>query len=466
MEPRLPVSSSSDPLTPPPSLATSSVPPLARLHVWQIQAVRDLLLVAAVIGLVWAGYAMRSVTVPLLIALVLAYLFEPLVQHWTRSSHSSRPMVVGSLLGTLGLLFVLLLALLIPLIITQTIQFVDSARSGRFERQTRQAVQYVPEDYRDDVLELLDKLSPERHARRPPATLVPAATVPATAPDTQPAIDEFLPAALTDDPLVDAFDEERVRAIVRSEIGARDLSDEPSSTDRLMSLARGGGRTVFNILGAVLQLGLLVFLIPFYFYFFSVWFPEVQRFSLGLIPRAKRATWLMLIGKMDRAVAGFVRGRIVIALIVGVMLAIGWFVCGVPYSIPLGMLIGAFSMVPYLGGIGLPVAIGLLALGQLDLPAPERMGWLWIILWPTIVFAIVQVIESYVLTPMIAGKATNLDPVTILVAVLAGGSVGGVYGMIISIPVAACLKILITDVLLPRIRAWSKGEAEDPLPLG
>jgi predicted PurR-regulated permease PerM len=78
---------------------------------------------------------------------------------------------------------------------------------------------------------------------------------------------------------------------------------------------------------------------------------------------------------------------------------------------------------------------------------------------------VVQIVEGYALTPMIAGKATNLDPVTIIVAVLAGGSVLGVYGMLLAIPVAACLKVIVTDVLLPKMRAWLEGLAEDPLPI-
>ena len=81
------------------------------------------------------------------------------------------------------------------------------------------------------------------------------------------------------------------------------------------------------------------------------------------------------------------------------------------------------------------------------------LGWWGVVLWPTAVFVVVQIIESYGLTPMIAGKATNLDPVTIVVAVLAGGSIMGVYGMLLAIPAAACIKIVCTDVLLPRIRA-------------
>jgi predicted PurR-regulated permease PerM len=137
----------------------------------------------------------------------------------------------------------------------------------------------------------------------------------------------------------------------------------------------------------------------------------------------------------------------------------------VPYAILLGLVTGIFSAVPYLGGVGLPIAIILLWVEQLTLPPGVRMSTLWIIGGPTLVYAIMQILETYVITPTIAGKATNLDPVTILVAVLAGGSVGGVYGMLLSIPVAACLKILLTDVVMPGVREWVKGQSEDPLPL-
>ncbi|MHC4128675.1 MAG: hypothetical protein ACYSUA_11015, partial [Planctomycetota bacterium] len=75
---------------------------IERLHLWQFQAVRDLLVVAAVAGLVWFGYALRSVTVPLLVALLLAYLFEPMVARLARSRRLNRPVVVGGLLATVG----------------------------------------------------------------------------------------------------------------------------------------------------------------------------------------------------------------------------------------------------------------------------------------------------------------------------------------------------------------------------
>ena len=171
-----------------------------------------------------------------------------------------------------------------------------------------------------------------------------------------------------------------------------------------------------------------------------------------------------LLGKMDAAVAGFVRGRIVIAFIMASLLATGWMIVGVPYAIVLGIAVGVFCAVPFLGLIGIPLTVGLLFLDQLGVDESQRMAWWGVILWPVLVFAIVQALDGWVLTPMIAGKATNLDPVTIFVAVLAGGSVLGAYGMLLAIPVAACIKILIQESLLPNVHAWARGEADDPLP--
>jgi predicted PurR-regulated permease PerM len=155
----------------------------------------------------------------------------------------------------------------------------------------------------------------------------------------------------------------------------------------------------------------------------------------------------------------------VICAILAVVYAIGWTIVGVPYAIPLGIIVGIFTLVPYLGGIGLPISIGLLFADQFSASDADRMAWWAILLWPSVIFVVGQFLDDYVLTPLIAGRATNLDPVTIVVAILAGGAMAGLYGMLIAIPVAACIKILLREVLMPRIRDWVAGRVDDPLPI-
>jgi predicted PurR-regulated permease PerM len=220
----------------------------------------------------------------------------------------------------------------------------------------------------------------------------------------------------------------------------------------IVNFAKSTGKVAWVVIADAIAVGMLVLLIPFYFFFFSVWYPKVLSFFNELLPDRSRSTIGPLLIRMDGAVAGFIRGRIVIAIIMAVLYAAGWMFIGVPYSILLAIVIGAFSIVPFLGLIGVPVAILMLALVELDIPEAQRMPWWGILLWPTLVFAIVNTLDGWVLTPIIAGKATNLDPVTILVAVLAGGSVLGVYGMLLAIPVAACIKILLSDLVIPKLQ--------------
>lgn len=422
--------------------------PAARLHLWEFQPVRDALVIAALIALVWAGYAMRAVTVPLLVALALAYLFEPLVARITRDPRVSRPMAAGGIVLTFGLVVVVSLAILVPLAIGEAISFARDLRQGRFHDPLMKLREQVPADYRDPFDRAIQWLMPGVEVDQEPA------------PE-----DGRVAPALPSNSLAESDDAARIREIVRDELAARDR-DEPAIAEvPWIKLARGSGEAVASLLAAVLQLGLLAFLIPFYFFFFSVSYPAVLNFGRELIPVSSRPRALDLISKMDRAVAGFVRGRIVISLLIGLMLAIGWSICGVPYAIVLGFVIGIFSMVPYLGGIGIPLAVGFLWIKEMNQPPDEQMSVLWIVGGPVLVFAVMQLVETYILTPVIAGRATNLDPVTILVAVLAGGSIGGVYGMLLAIPVAACAKILLTEVILPRIRAWAQGRASDPLAL-
>ncbi len=381
---------------------------ITTLHLWQIQWVRDLSLVVAVIAGIWLGYAMRDITIPLLVALLLAYLFEPLISYL--SNHPQFPMgrvaVISGILTFLVAGVLVALAVTIPMVISQTSSLVDDIQDGKLREQLEQVTeQYAPDSVRDEIVETL----------------------------------AFLPIA-------------------------EEMTTDASAGQGLMRIAKKTGDVAMGILGSVIRFGILAVLIPFYFFFFSLWFPQVIAFARGCIPDDNRKHVEVLLGKMDAAVAGFVRGRIVIAFIMAILLAIGWMIVGVPYAVVLGIAVGIFCAVPFLGLIGVPLTVGLLFLDQLGVGEAQRMAWWGIILWPALVFAIVQALDGWVLTPMIAGKATNLDPVTIFVAVLAGGSVLGAYGMLLAIPVAACIKILIQESLLPKVHAWARGESDDPLP--
>jgi predicted PurR-regulated permease PerM len=442
---------------------------LRTAHLWHLQPVRDVLVITIVVLTIYAGYAMRTVTVPLLVAFALAYLVEPVVARLARWRNIGRPMSVVAILGALGVVIGVGFAIVIPLAVGQTLSFAENLRSHKYDGAINRAIELVPEQYRDEAQGIVDRMvylktaggDGTQEARPDAAAAEPAkgAEMPGGDGAKPAAPAASAEAATTQAQQPGAGADSGLFGALPSAVGEGVLGGP------IVSILGAGSKQVYGFILTVLQLGLVAFLIPFYFYYFSVYWPSITGFFSQLVPDERKGTVFGIVSEMDRAVAGFVRGRIVICLLMGVMLAVGWQICGVPYGIALGLLTGAFSIVPYLGGVGVPIAVMLLIADQFGLPADERMAVWGMLLWPTLIFGVVQTIEGYLLTPMIAGKATNLDPVTIVVAILAGGSVAGVYGMLLAIPIAACGKIALKRVVMPRLIEFARGRVSDPLPI-
>jgi len=477
---------------------------LRRLHLWQIQGVRDIVVVSAIVSLVWMGYAMRVVTVPVLVAFALAYLVEPLVERLSNRGRMRRSLAVTLILVIAGVGIALTTTLAVPVIWGQTTALMQELRTRRVQQLLEEAERALPSGWSEPVGKLADWIEsaakPEvgtarlatGDAGQVDAEVVPPAQSHSEAPTQSPTqsptksptngpTPALIPApasalaagGATPESPAESEEEARVRRMVAEQVGAEltrrgitgDAPASPPAAVPFASLVGTGAQQVVSRAIDAITLLFLAFLVPFYFYFFSVAYPDAIKFFQGLVPEQRRDRINHLAREMDRAVSGFVRGRIIIAFVMGVMTAVGWIFCGVPYAIALGLAAGVLSIVPYLGFAVVPFAIGMLLLDQVALPADERMAWYLILVAPLAVFTVVQLIEGNLLTPIIAGKVTDLGPVSIFVAVLAGASLAGVYGMLLSIPAAACLKILWREVLLPRIREWSAGRRSDPLPL-
>ena len=194
------------------------------------------------------------------------------------------------------------------------------------------------------------------------------------------------------------------------------------------------GGAVFRGLGAMVSW----FVLPVYFGFFLMadWKPD--RGLNELLPFFKPETRKdvgYLVTEFVTIIVAFFRGQLIIALLQGVLYAIGFSAVGLRYGFVLGLLLGLLNIVPYLGsiiglGVGLPLAYF------------QQDGGLWLTGAVLIVFTVVQLIESYLLTPKIMGERTGLHPVAIIVAIFFWGSaLNGIMGMILAIPLTAFLVV-------------------------
>ena len=140
---------------------------------------------------------------------------------------------------------------------------------------------------------------------------------------------------------------------------------------------------------------------------------------------------IYLIGEFFNLVAIFFRGQILIALIQGILFAIGFSLAGLKYGAVLGFVLGFLNIVPYLGSmVGLSVC--------LPLAWFQTGGGATLLIVVIAIFCLVQLIEGYYLTPKIMGKATGLNPLAIIVGIFFWGTaLDGILGMILAIPLTA-----------------------------
>ncbi len=425
------------------------IPEWARLHLWEMQPLRDLLVIATIVLLLWLGYILSIVTVPLLLALMLAYLFEPLVQRMTRSKIFSRA-------GAATIIIVAIVTLIVlPVTIGVSYGVVQAAGFARTSLvNTRDVVSFVS---RFD-------------ANRPADASVM----------DEPLDGGEFKAALARQPqeVQDVFARLPARpwqVIARSLSKRIDRSSDEfmfvrdkviANSDRIVETTLGtGAGAAAAILSTVSSVGVLLFslfLTCFFFFFLSTGYERVTAFLSNLIKPKNRERTLELVGKMDRVIAGFVRGRLTICVVQCFVFSIGYFLIGVPAAVVLGIAVGVMAIVPYVALLGIPASIALI---WLDPPGGFRGELWWILLAPVGVYVIGQALDDYVLTPLIQGKATGMDMPLVLFSTIAGGALAGIYGLLLAIPVAACLKIVITEVVWPKVRAWLDGRAADPLPI-
>jgi len=154
-----------------------------------------------------------------------------------------------------------------------------------------------------------------------------------------------------------------------------------------------------------------------------------------VLPRRVEPTAVALANECDSMLSAFLRGQLLIMFLLGMIYTAGLFLVGIDLALLLGMIAGLASVVPYMGFIVGIVAASIAALVQ--------FGDWFHLLGVIAVFAVGQVLEGMVLTPLLVGDRIGLHPVAVIFAVLAGGQLAGFVGVLLALPVAAVIMVLL-----------------------
>jgi predicted PurR-regulated permease PerM len=203
-----------------------------------------------------------------------------------------------------------------------------------------------------------------------------------------------------------------------------------------------------NIGGGILKVGIgivsgffgfiIVLILTLYF---TASLNSIKRASYQLVPASKRARFADIAEQISDSVGKYVMGQAALALCNGILSAIFLSIIGAPFPLLLAVIAFLFSLVPLVGTLAGSVLIVLLSL-LLASPLTALVAAIW--------YVIYMQVEAYVLSPNIMNRAVSVPGAVVVIAALAGGSLLGILGALIAIPVAASILLIIKQVVIPR----------------
>lgn len=208
------------------------------------------------------------------------------------------------------------------------------------------------------------------------------------------------------------------------------------------ALAFAGG-VLHGIAGAITVVALSIFLLLFGETVFDQ--------ALGWLPLQRRARTKEVATRMSKVVSGYMAGTLMVASISGVVMGLALMFLGVPYFVPLALLMLAFGIVPIIGtSIAAVVLVGVAFATSGSTTALVVTG----------VFLVYQQIENHLLQPMVQTRTLKMNPLVIVLALLVGTGLAGVLGALVALPIAGALQVLLGDVLQRRQERMEAGATE------
>lgn len=198
-----------------------------------------------------------------------------------------------------------------------------------------------------------------------------------------------------------------------------------------------------HFLGSVF-LSISVLVLSFYL---TVGRDGVEKFLAVTSPTAYEDYVLDLYGRTRRKIGHWLKGQMVLSLVVGIIVFIGLWLLGIRYSIILGIMAGIFELIPFVG----PIFSGAMAI---LLASSESIA---VAFYVFILFIVVQQIENHVLVPAVMRFTTALDPVVVLISILLGGKLLGLVGLILAVPAAVLVQEVINDWTQSKVKKRGLG---------
>ena len=208
--------------------------------------------------------------------------------------------------------------------------------------------------------------------------------------------------------------------------------------ENLMAVIKKVAPQLWNILNGSISviIGTMAMVIVFlYLIFILIDYEKVTKGMFDIIPGKYRGLITEIIQDMEQGMNRYFRGQALVAIIVSVLFCIGFSIVGLPLAIVMGLFLGVLNLVPYLKTIAIIPGTLLVFLQSVE----TGQSFFSVMFWLVAIFLLIQVIEDMFLVPKIMGKVTGLNPAVILLSLSVWGSLMGMIGLIIALPLTTLI---------------------------
>ncbi len=222
-----------------------------------------------------------------------------------------------------------------------------------------------------------------------------------------------------------------------SKQGLKDFLLEHTNSDLVTSTSLFLKNLFSNFIGVLLFI-LNLLLIPLFFFHLIDQYEAILQKVHDLVPVPWRSKINQYTELGNRVLSGYIRGQMLVALLLAVMYSFGFALIGLRFGLLIGIVTGILSIIPYVGSIfGFTIAM---------IIALANFTGFSLIIGVAVVFSVVQALESFLITPKLVGGKVGLGEMATMLALIIGGNLFGLTGMILAIPVAAIIKSILQDI--------------------
>lgn len=205
-------------------------------------------------------------------------------------------------------------------------------------------------------------------------------------------------------------------------------------SDTLQNAITGLISGITGFISAITSVILSIVIVPFILFYLLKDGEKLPEYFVKLLPPRFRDDTREVLSEADNQLSAYIQGQLIVAFCIGVMVYIGFLIIGMDYALLLGVLAMVTSVVPYIGPAIAIIPAAIIAL----VTSPFMLIKL------AVVWTVVQLVEGNVISPQVMGKTMFIHPITIIFVLLTAGSLFGIAGVILGIPMYALLRVVVS----------------------